>query len=71
MKSMNDRKMDMSAGWPGEEAAFPQSPMGKRLSRVDAVSPGSYPDTDEAIVSAQKMSTSKINKNRPKDSARY
>ncbi len=49
MKSMNDRKMDMSRGKPKSEGFFPEDAHQENLMGAGEIRTPKYPDTEEEI----------------------
>lgn len=71
MKSMTDRKMDMSGGQPESEGFFPEQPQRKVLDRPGEIRGMRYPDTEEAVYRDQTQMTTATSANMPKADFRH
>lgn len=71
MKSMSDRKMDMSKGGPDSTGFFPEEAHNKKLMRAGEISEHKYPDTEEAIHRDQQSFVKDANKAKAKPDFRH
>jgi hypothetical protein len=71
MKSMKDRKMDMSKGMPASEGFFPESPERKIMARVGETKGFSYPDKEEDIHRDQQSFVKDVSKAEPQKDFRH
>jgi hypothetical protein len=71
MKSMSDRKMDMTGGKPDSDAFFPEEAQHKILKRPGEIRGMRYPDTEEAVYRDQTQMTTATSSNMPKDNFRH
>lgn len=71
MKSMSDRKMDMSAGKPKSDSFFPEDAHSKEMKRPGEIRGHKYPDTEEMVYENQNSMVKGISANMPKDSYRH
>ena len=62
MKSMSDRKMDMSAGKPMSEGYFPEESQRKDLMSPGEINMVNYPDTEQDIYMDQDQAVSASNR---------
>jgi hypothetical protein len=71
MKSMADKKMDMTVGKPKSEGFFPEEANRKVLARAGDIKGFKYPDTEESIMSDQQQFVRDTSKNMPKPEFRH
>jgi hypothetical protein len=71
MKSMNDRKMDMSPGGPKSEGFFPERPHSRELRKAGEIRGIKYPDTEEDIHADQEQAIRASDKARQKEGFRH
>lgn len=71
MKSMKDRKMDMSRGEPESEGFFPEEPHRRELRRAGEIRGIDYPDTQEDIHEDQEQAIRASDRARQREGFRH